>query len=106
MTLSFARSLMEAREVGAGDADSKAVEQAWRLHYQLELSRSIKRTWRNILYSCCIIAGFGTTLEVVLNDPKFNVITSPVIGRWTTMALALIVSVSAAILNLISADSQ
>jgi len=38
MTLSFARALSESREVGAGDADKNAVEQAWRFHYQLEIS--------------------------------------------------------------------
>jgi hypothetical protein len=39
MTLSFARSVMEAREVGAGDADKKAVVQSWRFHFQLEKSK-------------------------------------------------------------------
>jgi hypothetical protein len=38
MTLSFARSVMEAREVGAGDADKKAVVQSWRFHFQLDKS--------------------------------------------------------------------
>jgi hypothetical protein len=39
MTLSFARSSMEAGEVGAGDADKKAVVQSWRFHFQLEKSK-------------------------------------------------------------------
>jgi hypothetical protein len=39
MTLSFARSIMESREVGAGDADKKAVVQSWRFHFQLEKSK-------------------------------------------------------------------
>jgi hypothetical protein len=39
MTLSFARSVMEAREVGAGDADEKAVVQSWRFHFQLDKSK-------------------------------------------------------------------
>jgi len=41
MTLSFARAITEAREVGAGDADKKAVEQAWRFHYQLQWSKCV-----------------------------------------------------------------
>jgi hypothetical protein len=39
VTLSFARSIMESREVGAGDADKKAVVQGWRFHFQLETSK-------------------------------------------------------------------
>jgi hypothetical protein len=39
MTLSFARSIMESREVGAGDADKKAVVQSWRFHFQLGKSK-------------------------------------------------------------------
>jgi hypothetical protein len=39
MTLSFARSVMESREVGAGDADEKAVVQSWRFHFQLDKSK-------------------------------------------------------------------
>jgi hypothetical protein len=39
MTLSFARSIMESREVGAGDADKNAVVQSWRFHFQLEKSK-------------------------------------------------------------------
>lgn len=39
MTLSFARSMIEAREVGAGDADKIAVEQAWGFLFQLETSK-------------------------------------------------------------------
>jgi len=101
MTLSFARSLMEAREVGAGDADKKAVEQAWRFHYQLHRSKAIKRRWRTTLYSLYIIVGCLTTLVAVLSDYiNFN------IHRWLSMALALTVSVCAGILSLISADSQ
>ena len=43
MTLSFARANTEAKEVGAGDADNKAVEQAWRFHQQLHGSKSDRR---------------------------------------------------------------
>jgi hypothetical protein len=39
VTLSFARSIMESREVGAGDADTKAVLQSWRFHFQLDKSK-------------------------------------------------------------------
>jgi hypothetical protein len=39
VTLSFARAIMESREVGAGDADKKAVVQSWRFHSQLEKSK-------------------------------------------------------------------
>lgn len=104
MTLSFARSLMEAREVGAGDADKKAVEQAWRLHYQLELSKKIKRRWRNLLYALYIISGFGTTLVAVLYDAQ--ALPSEEFGRWMAMSLALVVSICSGVLSLISADSQ
>jgi hypothetical protein len=44
MTLSFARSVMESREVGAGDADKKAVEQSWRFHFQLEKCKQTRAT--------------------------------------------------------------
>jgi hypothetical protein len=39
MTLSFARSVMESKEVGAGDADKNAVVQSWRFHFQLDKSK-------------------------------------------------------------------
>ena len=35
MTLTFARSAMETREVGTGEADKKAVHQSWRFRHQL-----------------------------------------------------------------------
>jgi hypothetical protein len=44
LTLSFARSIMEAREVGAADADKKAVVQSWRFHFQLEKMSAVNST--------------------------------------------------------------
>jgi len=102
---------MEAREVGAGDADKKAVEQAWRFHIQLQLSKRIKMRWQNILYSIYIVSGFLTTLVVVLSKLPFELndkyLTNDyTVSRWLSMALALCVSVCAGFLSLISADSH
>jgi hypothetical protein len=102
MTLSFARASTEAREVGAGDADKNCVEQAWRLHEQLERSKIIKTFWRNFLYTLYILAGFFTVLVAVLNQ---ETLTSDV-AQWITVTLAAIVSLCGGILYLISADAQ
>jgi hypothetical protein len=134
MTLSFARSITEAREVGAGDADKKAVVQGWRFHFQLErskcsrfnaevttymrrphtltssfslayqIAKQIKSRWRAILYALYIWAGFSTTLVAVIDGEPGGLLENAT--PWIAMALAAIVSLCSGILSLISADSH
>ena len=113
MTLSYARSAMEAREVGTGEADKKAVEQSWRFHHQLYKTHFWKEIWRNLLYALYILAGFATTLVVVVapffplrDSRKEDETTSKfdVYDQW--IAVVLTVTVCSGVLGLISADSQ
>ena len=106
LTLSFARARTEAREVGAGNADNNCVEEAWRLHEQLERSKIIKYFQRNVLYSHYILAGFLTVLVAVLNRVFEDVEYSGTITRWVTVSLAATVSLCGGILYLLSADAQ
>jgi hypothetical protein len=105
MTLSFARASTEVREVGAGNADKNCVEQAWRLHEQLDWSKIMKNYQRQFLYFLYILSGFSTVLVAVLNQ-MFDTTYSDVATKWATVTLASTVSLCGGILYLISADAQ
>ena len=91
-TLSSSRCRMEPREVGAADADDRAVEQAWGFLFQLERSeydvcrsspllrsdtsrtaKFWKNLWRNFLYFVYIMAGFSTTLVAVVSCQRCKI---------------------------------
>ena len=100
----FQRASLEAKEVGAGNADLNAVETAWRLHEQLGATKKIKRFWRGLLYSCYIIAAFLTTLIAVL----FTILTAGHAEelQWPATALAMTASLCIAVLQLLGADAE
>lgn len=109
LMMSFARSNMEAREVGAGDADDKAVERAWRFHHQLDMTRRMKRSQRNLLYGLYIVAGFLTTVNAVVKEYAERYSYAEVVQeglKWSTLGLAAVVSLCSGILGLLGADSQ
>lgn len=105
LTLSFARAQLEKKEVGAGMADDNAVKQAWLLHNQLSRTQKWKSFYRSLLYLLYITAAFCTTLVAVFSaEESFEL--EPEVIRWSALALSITVSFCAAVLGLISADSN